>query len=533
MSESGAAELVGSNPRPVDEPGRTENVRRVLAGIFDVADPASAASRSVSLIVWGLWCALALLLLFSHEPWRDELQAWGLVRASSTPLDVIFNLRHEGHPPTWYLLLWPFTQTIGSYVGLKVVTFMVGASATWIVLRAMPVSLWMRTAVVFTYFPLFEFGAISRSYSLAWLLTVAALWLANRPGTANWLLAVVLGALAGTTVLGIPLAIAMAIAIWGGPWFASRTRGPMNLPWLSLFTVVPAVIVAVTLPATGNGPSISMSRLTLSSLWNASASTLRAAFPVMESEDAFWGVFVVRNWTTWGPLLGAALILAITWSVRRSRTALTVWLVSTIGYLVMLVVTGVPMSPRLVSPLWCSAIAAVWFAAVDRRAVPPATRRPLSVVTMASIAFLIGASLWASSWAVRVDASIPFTTAAAAAEWIDQQSGGTDVVILCAIPAPQCSSVSIRLDVPAYTTADGEPIEYVKWTPGWGKTLKAESIFGAAAALGRRTGAEVFVVAPTAGYPRGCEYGLRPPPRAVTEWVLVCRADQLWGPPAS
>lgn len=503
------------------------SVRRLTDRAFDVADPADASTRGIALIIWGAWTALVAVLLITHDPWRDELQAWALSRASAMPWDVISNLRHEGHPPSWYLLLWPVTKIVPSIVGLQVVTFVVGSTAAFITLRKMPVSLFLRTAIVFSYFPLFEFGTISRSYSFAWLLTVTALWLANRPGTSNWWLAIVLAALAGTTVLTIPLAVAIAFGVWGGPWFASRVRGPLNLPWLALFTVVPTAIAAIALPAAGGGPSVTMSKLSLTSIGNSFASVLRAAFPVMDRQDSFWGRFVVRDWSTWGPLLGLLIVVAIAWSVRRSRTALTVWTISTLGYLVILAITRVPMSPRLVSPLWEGAIAAVWFAAVDRRSRSAGDRRPVPILTKLGVAFLLGASLWASAWAVWVGTAIPFTSAAAAADWIEQQADGKDVVILCAINAPMCSSVAIRLDAPAYMTANGQPFAFVDWKKGWGKTLPADQIPAAATKLAQRTGAEVFIVAPTGGYPAGCQNGQPPPPRGVTEWVLVCRADQV------
>jgi hypothetical protein len=502
-------------------------VRRRFDQAFDVADPADTGSRPIALIVWAVWAIVVLALIITHDPWRDELQAWGLARASGTPIDVIFNIRHEGHPPTWYLLLWPVAKIIPSTIGLQIVVFFVGVAATGITLLKMPVSLWLRSAIVFSYFPLFELGTISRSYSLTWLLVVVALWLTNRTGTANWIIALVLVALAGTTVLAIPLAVAIAIGIWGGPWFASRERGPLNLAWMALFVVVPAAIAAIAVPASGGGPAVNLSKLSPTAVWDAFASVLRAAFPVTNSDDAFWGRFVVLGWTTWGPILGAAFVIALAWSVRRSRTALTVWVLSTSGYIAMLAITQVPMAPRLVSPLWSGAIAAIWFAAVDRRSRPVDSRPPISIITKLGIVFLLSASLWASAWAAWIGTAIPFTTAAAAADWIKAEADGNDFVILCVINAPMCSSVSIRLDVPAYSSANGKSFAFVDWNAGWSNTIRASEVPGVAAKLAARTGAEVFIVAPTRGYPLGCQNGLAPPPRVVTEYLLVCRADQL------
>jgi len=478
-------------------------------------------------LIWGAWTAFLLILTLTHEPWRDELQAWGLVRASDTPFDVIANLRHEGHPPTWYFLLWPITLLTSSFLALQFVSFVVGCTAAWITLRHMPLSLWLRAAIVFSYYPLYEFGTISRSYSLTWLLTVLAVWLATRRGTSDWLIAVTLALLAGTTVLAIPLAVAIAIGVWGGPWFASRRHGALKPVWIAMFTAVPLAVAVVALPASSGGPKANLSRLSPESLWEASASALRAAFPVMRSDDGFWGRFVVIEWTTWGPLLGAAIIIGMGWSVRRSRTALTVWTVSTAGYLVVLTASNLSLQPRIVSPLWAGAIAAVWLAAADRQEESPAERRPMPLVTRLTITVVLVASLWASTWAAKVDITIPFSGAGVAADWIAAQAGDEEFVILCAINAPMCTSVSIRLGVPAYTSASGPPIEFVDWTPGWFRTPQAGDVPAIADALARRTGRKVFIVAPAAGYPAGCQNGGRPPKRFVTEFMVVCRSDQL------
>lgn len=502
-------------------------IRLEFSRVFDVTDPESPQSRSAVLIVWGTWTALFLILILNHEMWRDELQSWGLVRSSATPFDVITNLRHEGHPPLWYLVLWPITRVTRSVFGLQVVAFVVGSSAAWITLRKMPVSLVMRAAIVFSYFPLFEMGTISRSYSLLWLLAVTASWLANRPQTPNWMIAVVLTAMASTTVLAIPLAIAMAIGIWGGPWFATPRRGPLDIRWVGLFTIVPLAAAAIALPAVGGGPQADIARLSTSNLGASFAAVLHVAFPVTVADDGFWGRFLVREWTTWGPLLGVMIVVAMAWCLRRSRTALTVWTGSTLGFLVVLVATGVGMEPRRLSPLWAGAIAAVWFAAADRRIRPPATRKSIPILTRVAISATLVATLCAAMWATKVDISIPFSGSATAADWIEAQAGGDDFVILCAINAAMCSSVSIRLDVPAYTSATAEPFTFVDWKPGWSRTPKASDVPATAARLAQRTGKKVFIVAPAAGYPLGCQNGGKPPKRFVTEFMVVCSADQL------
>lgn len=55
--------------------------------------------------------ALAIgFALYWHATWRDEMQAWLIVRDSADLPALFHNLRYEGHPALWYLLLMPLTR---------------------------------------------------------------------------------------------------------------------------------------------------------------------------------------------------------------------------------------------------------------------------------------------------------------------------------------------------------------------------------------------------------------------------------------
>lgn len=63
------------------------------------------------------WNCLALasylllngVLLWCYDPWRDVAQAWLIARDLSVP-ELFAQLRYEGHPCLWYLLLMPFAK---------------------------------------------------------------------------------------------------------------------------------------------------------------------------------------------------------------------------------------------------------------------------------------------------------------------------------------------------------------------------------------------------------------------------------------
>jgi hypothetical protein len=65
-----------------------------------------------------LWAALVTVIFFvvvalgmaHHEPWRDELQAWMIARDSGSLPELFQNIRYEGHPAGWHLLLFVLSR---------------------------------------------------------------------------------------------------------------------------------------------------------------------------------------------------------------------------------------------------------------------------------------------------------------------------------------------------------------------------------------------------------------------------------------
>lgn len=147
------------------------------------------ASRSVatSSRLWPEWAALVLyagLVAFAipyHEPWADEAQSWQLARSLS--LSELFGtyIRYEGTPGLWHFLLWVLIRLHVSYVGLHWICGAIGTAATAVLLFKSPFPRYLKLALPFTYFLLFQYAVVARSYVLAPILLylVAVFWKRN------------------------------------------------------------------------------------------------------------------------------------------------------------------------------------------------------------------------------------------------------------------------------------------------------------------------------------------------------------------
>lgn len=125
------------------------------------------------------------LLLCHHEPWRDEIQAWLLARDAHTPLELWRNTRYEGHPLLWHFFLWIVTRFSVNPLAMQALHWMVASAGSWVFLRHAPFPLWVRLGWILSYFPLYEYGAVSRNYGLTLLFLLVSVASANRPRRAT------------------------------------------------------------------------------------------------------------------------------------------------------------------------------------------------------------------------------------------------------------------------------------------------------------------------------------------------------------
>jgi hypothetical protein len=119
-----------------------------------------------------MYIVLISVTIFKHEPWADEAQAWLLARDSS-PFDLLFkNLRYEGHPPLWYLILI-IPSKILPYRVISFISAIIAVSGVCILLYRSSFPKIVRLLLPFSYFIFYQYGVIARSYVLVPILLFA------------------------------------------------------------------------------------------------------------------------------------------------------------------------------------------------------------------------------------------------------------------------------------------------------------------------------------------------------------------------
>jgi len=125
-----------------------------------------------------LYAAAVALAIPYHEPWADEAQAWQLARTLSLPTLFQTYIRYEGSPGLWHFLLWILIRLHVGYTGLHWICGAIAVAATALLVFRSPFPRYIKSLLPFTYFLLFQYAVVARSYVLVPLLLylIALCW---------------------------------------------------------------------------------------------------------------------------------------------------------------------------------------------------------------------------------------------------------------------------------------------------------------------------------------------------------------------
>jgi hypothetical protein len=208
-----------------------------------------------TLLAASLFAYLQIRGHMSHEMWKDELHCWAIGRNATGLWDLLTGeRRYDGHPFLWYYVLHWVSLVHRSYIGLHVITIMLATSAAILWLRYAPLPRTVRVLLLGSYYFVYEYAVISRSYILgiAITFTFCALY---RPYRVRYLpLAALLGLLAATSMYGTLMALSLGLflftrnlRVWKPDALDDRLRVPLPAQWLAGLVVFVAGLGVVAI----------------------------------------------------------------------------------------------------------------------------------------------------------------------------------------------------------------------------------------------------------------------------------------------
>lgn len=111
------------------------------------------------------------ILLAGHELWRDEANVWLIARELS-PIQLFREIRYQGHPCLWYLLIMPFAKLGFPFKTISVLSFLIMAAGAGIFTFKAPFH--PLTKLVCLFSPIFSYyyPVVARNYCLIALLLI-------------------------------------------------------------------------------------------------------------------------------------------------------------------------------------------------------------------------------------------------------------------------------------------------------------------------------------------------------------------------
>ena len=288
-----------------------------------------------------VYAVVLLLGHLHHEMWRDELHCWALGRHATGLWDMLTgDRRYDGHPFLWYYLLHLVSRLTRSWVALHVVTMVlaIGAAVLW--LRYAPIPRALRVLLLGSYYLLYEYGVMSRSYTLglALLFTFCALY---HPRRIRYVpSAVVLGLMSATSMYGTIMALALAFFLFsqgpgrhGAPAADGRQRFVFPADWIAGLIVLTLGLLLTALTTWPPADAIyhpgPPRPVTAATVQNALLNYWMGMFPFGDLVSWNWpgGDYLFSRWRSidpYVPWLGAGWLLAWLVALRRSpRLAMT------------------------------------------------------------------------------------------------------------------------------------------------------------------------------------------------------------------
>jgi hypothetical protein len=396
---------------------------------------ATGAARRVE--PWA-WVALAIVasfqtwLIFSHALWFDEAQALLVARAPWADLHA--NLRYEGHPALWYLLLSMIDRLDGGRpLTLPLAEFIVAAGLWALIWLRSPFPSWAKLLLSLNYYVLFEYGVISRSYGLAALLILAAV--AGRRSIWGW----VFLALAANVAVHFTVAAAFV----GGLMFLER-RSYIGAALFAAGCVL-AVATVYPSPADLHLASPMLAPLSVKLIINFHRIS-GLILPDLPLPPIGWGHLAPFPWSLFVALVAliAGPLMLRTWPARLAFLGLfgALW---TIGVAVY------PIWVRHVGALAIFLIAAAWMEA-EREPQQPLPR--LFVAWLVILAFS-GVSAAGSALVM------PFTRHPEIARWVREHH--LEGRALGAWPGNYGVPLAALLDRPIINTQKGCAERFTRW----------------------------------------------------------------------
>lgn len=417
-----------------------------------------------------VFLAVQLLLVGRHEMWLDELQAWMIARDSDSLVQLLKNLRYEGHPALWHLLLLPIVRLFPSPEAMQVLHVTIASASIYLLVRYAPFTIAVKLLLCLSYFLFFEYSQLARNYAPGIFLAFSFCALFPERKSRPLLLASIIFLLAQTSVYGTIVGIGLTAALCVDDVVKARSFRP--LLHLSKSETLAAFIIA-------SGLALAILQLrpppdAVSAVgWHFGPDVRRVVFavqalvggylPFPKLQLNFWNSLFLPPILVVAAVIYAVVIFAV--SLRNKPSALAAYIIITVGCLLFVYVKH-QGSLRHHGFLFIALVVSLWIApaCTSWRNHARPSDQGIARIANSALYFILLVQLAAGAIAVYHDYRFPFSGAKEAASFLERHAGADDLI---AGTSFMSVAVSGYLNRPIYQTETGRYETFARWDNWW------------------------------------------------------------------
>jgi hypothetical protein len=363
-----------------------------------------------------LWTTFIVFLIIGgyavahHESWGDEVHSWNIVKGSANYLDVIHNSRYEGHPPTWYTIMWVVSKCTHNFFWVQIVHFLIAATTVFLILFRSPLPVFSRMLIPFGYFFLFEFAVIARNYAIGVLLACCICLVIRSAFRYRIACYYVLLLLLSNGHL-FALILAGSIHLY---FLLLQYEEKKELKKLALHSILGLLLLLPSFyfifpPSQSNmNTGFWMSRWNMSNIMITAQSPIRSFVPIPAWwQYHFWNTEFLMEWQgqyRWlkyiTPLLSAGIVAAVYFILRKNKKSLVLFFSNLLVTFMVSIIIFPLGCARYTGLLYIGFIVAWWLYCYENTP----TRNQVRVANLLFIFQLLAASV-----ALTKDSSYPFS----------------------------------------------------------------------------------------------------------------------------
>ena len=384
--------------------------------------PATGKSVAVNLLVTLPFLGFFLVQLLHHQPWRDELNAWGIAVASHTLPALYHYLHYEGHPSLWYLLLWVGTHWTHSPIGMMYIEAVVGIGIYLVIGLLSPFSIPEKLLLFLSYFVSFEYTVMSRMYGLCFFLVLLYAVVRTRRPDRIILLACLLGLIANMDIIGTLLSGALALEYIAAVLFATPRQPEIGKRQVWTASAVYAALLLFC--AASLWPAKDISTRSTGGMFSVAWSlkhlrhviigyTSVSFFPIsLEFPDHFWAAnpHAHHAHSVFYMLAPPFVVITVYLLFRRQKNLLLLLGSTAVGCILFFHLIYAFPTVRHFGIAFMALVVALWIQRYENPAIPRLSLLLLGVNAVAGILAVYG------QW------HRPFSNASATAQWIRSQN---------------------------------------------------------------------------------------------------------------